>query len=215
MYFYKCKGFSRRQTGPSLEGERSLPQVWRQIWVFLFKWDGYMFRFIVKKVNSKQIGRGDNDSKIKDFIISHIQFVGVESLAGKYAYIITVFEAKSRKRSHEFQGIVTSTLNSTIEECVKNSSNCGKTYNTYACDYTWRIINCLFTLFSGLVLPYLKAKDFVDENGNLGFIINMKKLQPVLMDDTEISRNESQQPANKRIRLDNNPMGFLALQRPL
>ena len=126
MYFYKCKGFSRRQTGPSLEGERSLPQVWRQIWVFLFKWDGYMFRFIVKKVNSKQIGRGDNDSKIKDFIISHIQFVGVESLAGKYAYIITVFEAKSRKRSHEFQGIVTSTLNSTIEECVKNSSNCGK-----------------------------------------------------------------------------------------
>ena len=69
---------------------------------------------------------------------------------------------------------------------------------------TWRIINCLFTLFSGLVLPYLKAKDFVDENGNLGFIINMKKLQPVLMDDTEISRNESQQPANKRIRLDNN-----------
>ena len=126
MYFYKCKGFSRRQTGPSLEGERSLPQVWRQIWVFLFKWDGYMFRFIVKKVNSKQIGRGDNDSKIKDFIISHIQFVGVESLAGKYAYIITIFEAKSRKRSHEFQGIVTSTLNSTIEECVKNSSNCGK-----------------------------------------------------------------------------------------
>jgi len=180
MYFYKCKGFSRRQTGPSLEGERSLPQVWRQIWVFLFKWDGYMFRFIVKKVNSKQIGRGDNDSKIKDFIISHIQFVGVESLAGKYAYIITIFEAKSRKRSHELQGIVTSTLNSTIEECVKNSSNCG------------------------LVLPYLKAKDFVDENGNLGFIINMKKLQPVLMDDTEISRNESQQPANKRIRLDNN-----------
>ena len=69
---------------------------------------------------------------------------------------------------------------------------------------TWRIINCLFTLFSGLVLPYLKAKDFVDENGNLGFIINMKKLQPVLMDDTEISRNESQQPANKRIRLENN-----------
>ena len=69
---------------------------------------------------------------------------------------------------------------------------------------TWRIIKCLFTLFSGLVLPYLKAKDFVDENGNLGFIINMKKLQPVLMDDTEISRNESQQPANKRIRLDNN-----------
>ena len=121
MYFYKCKGFSRRQTGRSLEGERSLPQVWRQIWVFLFKWDGYMFRFIVKKVNSKQIGRGDNDSKIKDFIISHIQFVGVESLAGKYAYIITIFEAKSRKRSHEFQGIVTSTLNSTIEECVKNS----------------------------------------------------------------------------------------------
>ena len=113
MYFYRCREFCRRP-----------------IWVFLFKWDGYMFRFIVKKVNSKQIGRGDNDSKIKDFIISHIQFVGVESLAGKYAYIITIFEAKSRKRSHEFQGIVTSTLNSTIEECVKNSSNCGKTYNT-------------------------------------------------------------------------------------
>ena len=87
-----------------------------------------MFRFIVKIVNSKQIGRSDGDSKKKKkaFVISHVQFVGVESLAGKYAYIITIFEAKSRKRSHELQGIVTSTLNSTIEECVKNSSNCGK-----------------------------------------------------------------------------------------
>ena len=85
-----------------------------------------MFRFIVKKLNSKQIGRGDNDSKKQDFIISHVQFVGVETLAGKYAYIVSIFDAKSRKTSHEFQGIVTSTLNSTIEECVKYSSNCGK-----------------------------------------------------------------------------------------
>ena len=121
MYFYKCKGFSRRQTGPSLEGERSLPQVWRQIWVFLFKWDGYMFRFIVKKVNSKQIGRGDNDSKKQDFIISHVQFVGVESLATKYAYTLNIFEAKSRKRSQEFQGIVTTTQ-TTIEECIKSTN---------------------------------------------------------------------------------------------
>ena len=82
-----------------------------------------MFRFIVKIVNSKQIGRSDGDSKKKKkaFVISHVQFVGVESLATKYAYTLNIFEAKSRKRSQEFQGIVTTTQN-TIEECIKSTN---------------------------------------------------------------------------------------------
>jgi hypothetical protein len=102
-------------------------------------------------------------------------------LAEKYAYTLNIFEAKSRKRSQEFQGIVTSTLNSTVEECVKHSDNCG------------------------FVIPHLDAKDFADANGNLGFIINMKKLQPVLVDDeTEKNSKNESQPSSKRIRLDNN-----------
>ena len=105
MYFYRCREFCRRP-----------------IWVFLFKWDGYMFRFIVKIVNSKQIGRSDDDSKKKKaFVISHVQFLGVESLATKYAYTLNIFEAKSRKRSQEFQGIVTTTQ-TTIEECIKSTN---------------------------------------------------------------------------------------------
>ena len=83
-----------------------------------------MFRFIVKIVNSKQIGRssdGDSKKKKKAFVISHVQFLGVESLATKYAYTLNIFEAKSRKRSQEFQGIVTTTQ-TTIEECIKSTN---------------------------------------------------------------------------------------------
>ena len=80
-----------------------------------------MFRFIVKIVNSKQIGRSEDPKKKKAFVISHVQFVGVESLATKYAYTLNIFEAKSRKRSQEFQGIVTTTQ-TTIEECIKSTN---------------------------------------------------------------------------------------------
>ena len=74
-------------------------------------------------------------------------------------------------------------------------------------NFVYILGNQLFCLLSflGFVIPHLDAKDFADANGNLGFIINMKKLQPVLVDDEteENSKNESQ-PSSKRIRLDNN-----------
>ena len=76
------------------------------------------------------------------------------------------------------------------------------------CKKNWfcvHIKSCLFTLFLGVVVPHVDAKDFADASGNLGFIINMKKLQPILVDDDkteENSKNESQ-PSSKRIRLDN------------
>ena len=64
----------------------------------------------------------------------------------------------------------------------------------------------MFTLFLGVVVPHVDAKEYADASGNLGFIINMKKLQPILVVDEkteENSKNESQ-PSSKRIRLDNN-----------
>ena len=121
-----------------------------------------MFRFIVKIVNSKQIGRGD-DSKKKAFVISHVQFVGVESLAAKYAYTLNIFEAKSRKRSQEFQGIVTSTLNSTIEECVKHSDNCGK------CLLFFNRFFSNVSIFRDQSITSLKADLRQDINGGFAF----------------------------------------------
>ena len=78
----------------------------RNIWVLIFKWNGHMFRFIAKIVFPQNIGKNRNDG---NYLIAHVQYIGLSNMAAKYAYTISMFQAKSRKTSGKFESVVTST----------------------------------------------------------------------------------------------------------
>lgn len=54
----------------------------RNIWALIFSWDGNLFRFIIKHVHSTTVGRPENCN----LLIAHIQYIGPDSMASKYAY---------------------------------------------------------------------------------------------------------------------------------
>jgi len=128
--FYRAKHFYRRN-----------------VWTLIYSWDGNLFRFIVKHVHSSAIGRNENCN----MLIAHIQYIGAESMASRYAYQISLFDTESRQTGHKFEGLVTSTMKPLESQCSKEAD-----------------------IF---VTTFHQAKNYTDQWANLNFIITMKKLE--------------------------------------
>ena len=106
-----------------------------------------IFRFIVKHVHSSAIGRNENCN----MLIAHVQYIGAESMASRYAYQISLFDTDSRQTGHKFEGLVTSTMKPLESQCSKEAD-----------------------IF---VTTFHQAKNYTDQWANLNFIITMKKLE--------------------------------------
>ena len=130
--FYRAKNFHRRN-----------------IWTLIYSWDktSNLFRFIVKQVHSLQVGRSDNCH----LLIAHVQYIGPESMASKYGYQISLFDAEQRQTGEKFEGLVTSTLKPIESQCAKEVSDI-------------------------FVTTTNQARNYTDQWGNLNFIIRMNKL---------------------------------------
>jgi hypothetical protein len=129
--FYRAKHFYRRN-----------------IWTLIYQWDGNLFRFIVKHVHSSAIGRNENCN----MLIAHVQYIGAESMASRYAYQISLFDTDSRQTGHKFEGLVTSTMKPLESQCSKTEADI-------------------------FVTTFHQAKNYTDQWANLNFIITMKKLE--------------------------------------
>merc|ERR1719189_2528352 len=128
--FYRAKHFYRRN-----------------VWTLIYQWDGNLVRFIVKHVHSSAIGRNENCN----MLIAHVQYIGAESMASRYAYQISLFDTDSRQTGHKFEGLVTSTMKPLESQCSKEAD-----------------------IF---VTTFHQAKNYTDQWANLNFIITMKKLE--------------------------------------
>ena len=84
-------------------------------------------------------------------LIAHIQYIGAESMASRYAYQISLFDTESRQTGHKFEGLVTSTMKPLESQCSKEAD-----------------------IF---VTTFHQAKNYTDQWANLNFIITMKKLE--------------------------------------
>ena len=120
----------------------------RNIWVLIFKWNGHMFRFIAKTVFPQNIGKDRNDG---NYLIAHVQYIGLSSMAAKYAYTISMFQAKSRNTSGKFESVVTSTQRDLETQRTEIDADI-------------------------FIETQRKARGFCDNKGDLCFIIHMKSL---------------------------------------
>ena len=84
-------------------------------------------------------------------LIAHVQYIGAESMASRYAYQISLFDTDSRGTGHKFEGLVTSTMKPLESQCSKEAD-----------------------IF---VTTFHQAKTYTDQWANLNFIITMKKLE--------------------------------------
>ena len=84
-------------------------------------------------------------------LIAHVQYIGAESMASRYAYQISLFDTDSRQTGHKFEGLVTSTMKPLESQCSKEAD-----------------------IF---VTTFHQAKNYTDQWANLNFIITMKKLE--------------------------------------
>ena len=96
-------------------------------------------------------------------LIAHVQYIGAESMASRYAYQISLFDTESRATGHKFEGLVTSTMKPLESQCSKEAD-----------------------IF---VTTFHQAKTYTDQWANLNFIITMKKItdqqqQPSLTSST-------------------------------
>lgn len=134
--FYRAKNFYRRN-----------------IWTLIYSWDrpSNLFRFIVKHVHATQVGRTDNCN----LLIAHIQYIGPESMASRYAYQICLFDAERRATGQKFEGLVTSTLKPIESQCAKTAD---------------------VSKSEVFVTTFAAARNYTDQWANLNFIIRMKKL---------------------------------------
>ena len=83
-------------------------------------------------------------------LIAHVQYIGAESMASRYAYQISLFDTESRATGHKFEGLVTSTMKPLESQCSKEAD-----------------------IF---VTTFHQAKTYTDQWANLNFIITMKKI---------------------------------------
>lgn len=127
--FYRAKNFYRRN-----------------IWALIYQWDNNLFRFIIKHVHANHVGRSDNCN----LLIAHVQYIGAESMASKYAYQISLFDTEARRTGTEFQGLVTSTMKPLESMCNKEEV---------------------------FVTTFHAARNYTDQWANLNFIIHMKKME--------------------------------------
>jgi len=146
MLFYRAKHFFRRN-----------------VWTMIYSWDkpSNLFRFIVKHVHALQVGRSDNCN----LLIAHIQYIGPESMASRYAYQISLFDAEHRQTGHKFEGLVTSTLKPIESQCGTGTTP-ANTNNSQAAKESTDIF----------VTTFAQARNYTDQWANLNFIIRMKKL---------------------------------------
>lgn len=128
--FYRAKNFYRRN-----------------VWTLIYTWDTNLFRFIVKHVHSSAVGRPENCN----MLVAHVQYIGPESMASRYAYQISLFDTDSRATGHKFEGLVTSTLKPLESQCSKEADV--------------------------FVTTFHQARTYTDRWANLNFIIRMKKLE--------------------------------------
>ena len=92
IFFYRCQKFYKRD-----------------LFNMIFKWDGYLFRFLAKCIHSTKIGRPKHEGSQ---ILAHVQYIGaVNKLASKYAYVLELFEPRSRRKGTKFESIVTAYTN--------------------------------------------------------------------------------------------------------
>jgi hypothetical protein len=126
--FYRAKNFYRRN-----------------IWALIYLWDGNLFRFIVKHIHASQVGRTENCN----MLIAHVQYIGPDSMASRYAYQISLFDTEHRRNGQKFEGLVTSTLKPLESQCAKEDV---------------------------FVTTFHQARTYTDPWSNLNFIIQMKKL---------------------------------------
>jgi hypothetical protein len=108
-------------------------------------WDGNLFRFIVKHIHASQVGRPENCN----MLIAHVQYIGPDSMASRYAYQISLFDTEHRRAGHKFEGLVTSTLKPLESQCAKEDV---------------------------FVTTFHQARTYTDPWSNLNFIVRMKKL---------------------------------------
>jgi hypothetical protein len=108
-------------------------------------WDGNLFRFIVKHIHASQVGRPENCN----MLIAHVQYIGPDSMASRYAYQISLFDTEQRRAGHKFEGLVTSTLKPLESQCAKEDV---------------------------FVTTFHQARTYTDPWSNLNFIVRMKKL---------------------------------------
>nr|ACO10646.1 E3 ubiquitin-protein ligase SIAH1B [Caligus rogercresseyi] len=128
LLFYRAKHFNRRN-----------------LWNLIYSWDNNLFRFIVKHIHADIVGRTENCN----LLIAHIQYVGPESMAARYAYGISLFDAEKRQTGRKFDGLVSSTLKALESQCAKDDI---------------------------FVTTFHRARDYTDKWGNLNFIIQMRKI---------------------------------------
>lgn len=127
--FYRAKNFHRRN-----------------LWNFIYEWNNNMFRFIVKHIHSSAVGRSENCN----LLIAHIQFIGPDSMASRYAYQISLFDADRRQQGTKFDGVVSSTVKPLESLCAKDDV---------------------------FVTTFYTARNYTDQFANLNFIINMKTIE--------------------------------------
>lgn len=110
IFFYRCQNFFRRN-----------------IFNMIFKWDGYLFRFLANIVHAEKIGKRKSEGAQ---ILAHIQYIGaVSKLAAKYAYTLELFEPKSKKKGMKYESVVTnfSNLEDHLEDVfIESVKNCKK-----------------------------------------------------------------------------------------
>jgi hypothetical protein len=108
-------------------------------------WDGNLFRFLVKHIHASQVGRPENCN----LLIAHVQYIGPDSMASRYAYQISLFDTEQRRNGHKFEGLVTSTLKPLESQCAKEDV---------------------------FVTTFHQARTYTDPWSNLNFIVQMKKM---------------------------------------
>jgi len=113
ILFYRAKQFAKRN-----------------LWNFIFEWDGNMFRFMIKNIHANSVGRTDNCN----IVIAHVQYVGPDSMAAQYAYSLSLFDADRRRPGPKFEGVVSSTMKPIESQVAKEEVFVATTYT--ARDYT-------------------------------------------------------------------------------
>ena len=135
IFFYRCQKFYKRD-----------------LFNMIFKWDGYLFRFLAKCIHSSKIGRPKHEGSQ---ILAHVQYIGaVNKLASRYAYVLELFEPRTRRKGTKFESIVTAYTN--LEDHLED-------------------------VFRE---PTRTATKFIEaEKMSLGFMIYMKRLTDVTIED--------------------------------
>lgn len=125
--FYRAKQFAKRN-----------------LWAFIYNWDGNMFRFLVKHLHASSVGRTDNCN----LVIAHVQYIGPDSMAAQYAYQISLFDAERRQNGPKFEGVVSSTMKPLESQVSKDEVFVATTYTAREFTDQFGQLNFIITMRS-------------------------------------------------------------------